>query len=217
MPKATIVKKNGTYFRGLPVERIGHAIQHALGPEGAIGRPARRIAGRVGDLIQWESIPGHIQTFLESKEVGKCVAAWLERNVWKLGEHPEKRGISEAASRYLATLPAYFYMFTGAVLGDRRVPMQARFLSSIALTYLVMPSNLLLPRDWFGPYVCLDDLLVCSLTTRGLEKHVGNKRLSRLWIGDGDPVRHAREVYSFCEATLASLLFRKVERWINEA
>lgn len=182
----------------------------------AVVRPARTIADRVGEYIPWDQIPGYVQSFLENKEVGRYVSTWLEQNVWKLARHPEKRGLSEEAARHFAKLPRYFYLFAGVLLGGRRVDARSRLIGGSALVYLAQPANLLLPQALFGPYAAIDDLLVSSIATHSLNLQLGSKQLNQFWLGEGNVVKDAKDMYAFCEATLASLMFRKVEQWLKK-
>jgi hypothetical protein len=200
---ASMVRASGNGHGFIP--RVGMAFRRA------VVKPARTIA----DRVPWDQIPEYVQSFLQNKEFGRYISTWLEQNVWKLARHPEKQGVAEEAARHFSKLPNYFYLFGAVLVGGRQIDAGSRFISGSALTYLAQPANFLLPSSLFGPYSALDDLLVCSVTTRALEDRLGSKWLNRFWLGEGNVLKDAQDMYAFCEATLASLLFRKVERWLK--
>jgi uncharacterized membrane protein YkvA (DUF1232 family) len=92
-----------------------------------------------------------------------------------------------SAARELATLiPNLVRLFRG-LLGDRRVPWQAKAWIAVAVAWVVSPIDLI-PE--FLPIVGpLDDAIVAALVLRYVVKHTDPEILAEHWRGDPATLR----------------------------
>jgi uncharacterized membrane protein YkvA (DUF1232 family) len=118
---------------------------------------------------------------------GSLIALGIAATMWLLAVAILMLAGRRSAARELATLiPNLVVLFRG-LLGDRRVPWQAKAWIAIAVVWVVSPIDLI-PE--FLPIVGpLDDAIVAALVLRYVVKRTDPEVLAEHWRGDPSTLR----------------------------
>lgn len=128
---------------------------------------------------------------------------------WAARKGPATSGSADA----LLVLPDLVCLLSGLTL-DSEVPPRQKAKVALALLYLASPLDFL-PEAIFGPFACLDDVIVAVIVLNNLLNHVEPHVIQRHWRGDGDAIRLIRHLVAVADELAGSGLLRRVKRFLE--
>lgn len=124
-----------------------------------------------------------------------------------------KGAATSAGAEALLVLPDFLRLLSGLAV-DPEVPPAQKAKVAIALLYLASPLDFL-PEAIFGPFACLDDVIVAVVVLNNLLNHVEPHVLERHWKGEGDAIRLIQHFVAVADELAGSGLLRRVKRLLE--
>jgi len=124
-----------------------------------------------------------------------------------------KSATASAAAEALLVLPDFVRLLSGLAL-DPDVPARQKAKVAIAILYIVSPLDFL-PEAIFGPFACLDDLMVAVIVLNNLLNHVEPHVVLRHWNGDGDAIKLIQHFVAVADELVGSGLLRRIRRFLE--
>jgi uncharacterized membrane protein YkvA (DUF1232 family) len=126
----------------------------------------------------------------------------------------EPKGAATAASaEALLILPDFLRLLSGLAL-DPDVPARQKSKAAIAILYIISPLDFL-PEAIFGPFACLDDVMVAVIVLNNLLNHIEPHVLLRHWKGDGDAIELIQHFVELADELAGSGLLRRIGRFLE--